>query len=188
MKIKKIKINRSLTSIFLVSIILILPFNSISGLNLIKQTRKEKQLDLVKLNTIYNEDIAHKKKATIPNKNLLILTSIIERIKQSFGYNKEIKSLCNKALKGFKILPDAICIIIFFFIYPIVIILYELSYHPNYFVSYYARIMVLIIVIIFEILCDFPYYYIHSKSASNDSIFSDIVVSSNLDQCPCLLE
>jgi hypothetical protein len=189
MKIINVKISKSLTAIFLITIMLILPFNSISSSSLIKQTIHKKDKELIEKSSSDNDYIINtQRKSPVRNEKLIILGSLIKIVKKSFAFDNGLRFFCNQALNILCILPDVICMIILFLLLPIVGFLSYLMYHPNYFIAYYARIVFAIIMIIYLILCGYPYYYINSKTMSNDSIISDTIISSNLKRCPCLLQ
>jgi hypothetical protein len=189
MKIIKVKMDKTFIAIFLITIILILPFNSISSSSFIKQTSHEKDKELFEIQPFDNNDIVKtQKKSFVRNEKLIILESLIKLVKQSFAFDYEIRFLCNQALTVLGILPDAVCKIILYLILPIAQFFYDLTSHPNYFVTYYARIIFNIVMITYLIFCDYPYYYINSKSTFNYSIISDNIISSDEKRCPCLTQ
>lgn len=192
MKIKKFKIRRLFASIIIVSLILTILSASVNSSGLISDSTRKKSDILVKTMDTNSDDINFfNKESVINEKGFTKLYIVINFIKLIFKDYPEIVEKCHQAIVFLQILPDSICRLIYWFVFfPILQVLeYIWNFHPDYIIQYYAYLFIEAINDAYFSICDWiPGQIINSKSVYGIATLSDLIASSEMNQCPCILQ
>lgn len=176
---------------------LTIPYTSVTSIGIITIDTEKNPKKLDNAITIDNNDITlFEQELTIQDKNdreksINKLQIIINLIKIIFNDNPEMVSQCQQSLYILLKLPDIICEQIFWFVIePLLSILYDIWYnHPDFFVHYYAYFLIHALERLYDSICDwYPYPPINSKSPYHTSTLSELIQSSKIRLCPCIMK